>query len=74
MIIEYINNEDRSSICTVYDATVVPRVGDHVWLSVEWVVRGVVITPNGFMAECLWKRLVTRRSAFVDLTEVSNDG
>ena len=50
MIIEYINNEDRSSICTVYDATVVPRVGDHVWLSVEWVVRGVVITPNGFMA------------------------
>lgn len=60
MIIDYINNEDRVPIRTFYNETVVPRIGDHVWLSgYEWNVVGVVITPEGFVTAKIYMEKVT---------------
>lgn len=60
MILDYINNEDRAVIRTVYDAAVVPRVGDRVWLGgAEWKVVGVVLTPDGFVTAKIYMEKVS---------------
>lgn len=49
MIIEYVHNDSRESLYTDYNASVVPRVGDHVLVNgYEYIVRGVLFTPEGF--------------------------
>lgn len=60
MILDYINNKDRVTIHTEYNAGVVPRVGDHVWTGgVEWRVVGVVLTPDGFVTAKIYMEKVS---------------